>query len=217
VVVDTHYGQPLGSTPAVATGSCLCYRPTTHFGKVYENGIEILDFITFCVSRRRREMYCGHRRLCVCVCVSVCLSAAVRPHYCADPDVTWRSGRGCPVVVHYGADLQPGHGLRCYGNITRTPNVSEYIHACTRSMPSFICDIATDYLSEHQLTFLDHITSLSKCYYSIRELRCVRHCLDSKAASLPHPPLTPSSTTVILYTTSFQTDIGRFRTCTRRC
>ena len=29
-------------------------------------------------------------------------------------------GRGCPLVVHYWADLQSGHGLRCYGNITRT-------------------------------------------------------------------------------------------------
>ena len=38
--------------------------------------------VTFCVSRRRRKMYCGHARLCVC------LSAAVRPHYCMDPDVT---------------------------------------------------------------------------------------------------------------------------------
>jgi len=27
--------------------------------------------ITFRVSRRRREMYCGHARLCVCLCVSV--------------------------------------------------------------------------------------------------------------------------------------------------
>ena len=46
---------------------------------------DILDsvFITFCVSRRRRKMYCGHARLCVC------LSAAVRPHYCTDLDVTW--------------------------------------------------------------------------------------------------------------------------------
>ena len=61
-------------------------------------------------------MYCGHTRLCVCV--SVCLSADVRPHYCTDPDVTWRCGRGCPLVVHYWADLQSGHGLRCYGNIT---------------------------------------------------------------------------------------------------
>jgi len=28
--------------------------------------------VTFRVSRRRREMYCGHPRLCVCVCLSVC-------------------------------------------------------------------------------------------------------------------------------------------------
>ena len=52
--------------------------------------------------------------VCVCVCVSVsdCLSAAVRPHYCTDPDVTWRRGRNCPLVVHYWADLQSVHGLR---------------------------------------------------------------------------------------------------------
>jgi len=39
------------------------------------------------------------------VCVSVCLSAAVRPHYCTDPDVTWGRGRGSPLVVHYWADM----------------------------------------------------------------------------------------------------------------
>ena len=78
--------------------------------------------ITFCVSSRRRKMYCGHKRLCVCLCVclSVCLSAAVRPHYCTDLDVTWRRGRGCHLVVHYWADMQSVHGLRCYGTITRT-------------------------------------------------------------------------------------------------
>jgi len=26
----------------------------------------------FALSRRRREMYCGHTRLCMCVCLSVC-------------------------------------------------------------------------------------------------------------------------------------------------
>jgi len=77
-----------------------------------------LLIITFCVSRSRRKMYCGH--VLLCVCVSVCLSAAVRPHYCTDPDVTWGRGRGCPLVVHYWAELQSVHGLRCYGNITRT-------------------------------------------------------------------------------------------------
>ena len=59
-------------------------------------------------------------RVCVSVCVSVCLSAAVRPHYYTDPDVTWWRGRSCPLVVHYWADLQAVHRLRCYGNITRT-------------------------------------------------------------------------------------------------
>jgi len=29
--------------------------------------------ITFRVSRRRREIYCGHPRLCVYVCVCVCV------------------------------------------------------------------------------------------------------------------------------------------------
>jgi len=65
----------------------------------------IVDVVTFCVSRRRRKMYCGHARLCVCLmclsvclslCLCVCLSAAIRPHYCTDPDVTWGRGRGCP-------------------------------------------------------------------------------------------------------------------------
>ena len=32
-----------------------------------------------------------------------------------------------PLVVHYWADLQAVHGLRCYGNIIRTRNVSEYM------------------------------------------------------------------------------------------
>ena len=80
----------------------------------------IYCLITFCVSRRRRKMCCDHTRLCPSVCVCVCLSATVCPHYCTDPDVTWGSGRGCPLVVHYWADLQSVHGLCCYGNITRT-------------------------------------------------------------------------------------------------
>jgi len=77
--------------------------------------------ITFRVSRTRREMYCGHARLFVCLFAAACL------HYCMDPDVTWGSGRGCHLVVHCWADLQSVHGFRCYGNITRTRNVSEYM------------------------------------------------------------------------------------------
>ena len=74
---------------------------------------------TFCVSCRRRKMYRGHARLCVClyVCASVCPRPYAHTTACTDPDVTWGRGRGCPLVVHYWADLQSGHGLRCYGNI----------------------------------------------------------------------------------------------------
>jgi len=74
--------------------------------------IRTMHIITFRMSRRPREMYCGHARLCVC------LSAAASLHYCTDPDVTWRTGRGCPLFVHYWVDLQSVHGLRCYGNTT---------------------------------------------------------------------------------------------------
>jgi len=52
-----------------------------------------INIITFRVSRRRREMYIGHARLCVC------LSIIAFPHYCTDPDVSWGNGRGCPLVV----------------------------------------------------------------------------------------------------------------------
>ena len=38
--------------------------------------------------------------------------------------------------MHFWADLQSGHGLRSYGNITRMQNVIEYI--CTRSVPSWL-------------------------------------------------------------------------------
>ena len=61
------------------------------------------------------------------VCVSVCLSAAECLHYCTDPDVTWGVIWDAPLVIHYWADLQSVHGLRCYGKITRTRNVSEYM------------------------------------------------------------------------------------------
>jgi len=80
-------------------------------------------FITFRVMRGQGDMYIGHGRLwvCVSVCLSVCPSLAAFPHYCTDPDVTWGNGRGCPLVVHYWADLQSVHAFRYYDDIA--PNV----------------------------------------------------------------------------------------------
>jgi len=51
---------------------------------------------TFRVSRRRCEMYIGH------VCLSVCLILATFPHYCMDPDVTWRMVGGAPSCALLG-------------------------------------------------------------------------------------------------------------------
>jgi len=71
-------------------------------------------------------MYSGYARL------SVCLSVRDRmPTLLHGPGCNLRSGRGCPLVVHYWTALQSVHGLRCYGNITRTPNVSEYMLVIT--------------------------------------------------------------------------------------
>jgi len=119
-------GRPLRPRPADRCHRQTSYTRTPTASASPHSTLSSLSvlnevIITFRVSRRRRETYCGHPRRCVC------LSAAVRPHNCTDPDVAWGSGRRCPLVVHYWADLQSGHGLHCYGNITRTRNVSKYM------------------------------------------------------------------------------------------
>jgi len=96
---------------------------------------------TYYISRTSwttRNVLWSRASVCVCVCMClcvwlsvclcVCLSLCPRPHaYTIARTVTWGSGRGCPLVVHYSADLQSVHGLRCCGNVTRTRNVSEYM------------------------------------------------------------------------------------------
>ena len=87
-------------------------------------------------------MYTGHGHLCVCM--SVRLSVVAFP-YCTDLDVTWGNGRGCPLAVHYWADLQSVHGFRCYDNthkllVLYTANAYSAeremsTSACTRCMP----------------------------------------------------------------------------------
>ena len=109
----------------------------------------LASFVTFrVVSRRRREMYCGHARMCVCL--SVGLSAAACLHYCTDPDVTWGSGRGCPLVVQYWADLQSVHGLRCYGNSRNAWQSPAVIHQAHRT-PHALCMPATTPLASDKI------------------------------------------------------------------
>jgi len=62
--------------------------------------------------------------VCLCVCVSV---RGRMPTLLHGPGCNLGSGRECPLVAHYLADLQSVHELRRYGNTTRTRNVSEYM------------------------------------------------------------------------------------------
>jgi len=90
--------------------------------------IEMGIFITFHVRRSRGKMYIGHARLCIYMCVCVCLSLAAC-HYCMDSDVTWGNGRGCPLVVDYRTDLRSVHRFRCYDDIAQMQNVSECLYS----------------------------------------------------------------------------------------
>jgi len=67
-------------------------------------------------NQLRCYVYWSQPSVCL-FCVCVCLSLATFLHYCTDLDVTWGKCRGCPLVVHYWADLQSVHGFRCYDNI----------------------------------------------------------------------------------------------------
>jgi len=53
------------------------------------------SLITVCVSRRRRKIYCGHARLCVCVSVR-----GRTPTLLHGPGCNLGRVRGCPLVVH---------------------------------------------------------------------------------------------------------------------
>jgi len=86
-------------------------------------------------------MYSGHGRLCVC------LSLAAFPHYCTEPDETWRNGRGCPLVVHYWADLQSVHGFRCY----------DHIHICKL----IVLYTANAYTAEREMSASAYIRSMA--------------------------------------------------------
>ena len=88
-----------------------------------------LFIVTFCVGRSRGEMYSGHGRLCVCV--YVCPSP--HSHTTSRPGCNLGDDRGgCPVVVHYWADLQSVHGFRCYDVIA--PNAK-----CQRVLVLALC------------------------------------------------------------------------------
>jgi len=71
--------------------------------------------------------------VCVTACLSVCLSARRRiPTLLHGPGCNLGNGRGCPLAVHYWADLQSVHGFSCYDNIA--PNAK-----CQRVLVLTLC------------------------------------------------------------------------------
>jgi len=100
----------------------------------------MLLLITFRVRHSLGEMYIGHGRMCVCVC----LSLAAFPHCCTDPDVTCGNGRGCRLVVHHWADLQLVglHGFRCYDSVRICKLIALYTanaYSAEREMSAIAC------------------------------------------------------------------------------
>jgi len=93
------------------------------------------------------------------VCLSVCLSAAACRHYCTDPDITWGSGRGCPLVVHYWVDLQSVHGFRCCDSIQVCKLIALYTanaYSIEREMSASACTLflAVSFYFQWQMTFI---------------------------------------------------------------
>jgi len=77
----------------------------THRGPI---STATVDFVTFRERRSRGEMYTGNGRLCVCVSVPRRI-----PTLLHGPGCKLGKQYGCPLVVHYWADLQSVHGFRC--------------------------------------------------------------------------------------------------------
>ena len=70
------------SSPREKGTAAPLFQAHVYCGHGRPSQLLLSSFITFRVSRRLREMYIGHARLCVC------LSLAAFPHYCTDPGVT---------------------------------------------------------------------------------------------------------------------------------
>ena len=118
------------------------------------------------------SVYWSRSSVCVSVCVAVCRRVPTVA-YCTDLGVTWRNGRGCPLVVYHWADLQSVHRFRCYDNTVRTRNVGEcfyLFYAWLSFVSTTMNDMATVYVDwTHSATHRTDVnqTAEFRCQYGV--------------------------------------------------
>jgi len=71
-----------------------------------------------------------------------------------------------PLVVHCWEDLQSVHGLRCYGNMTRTRNVSEYMFVLALCLVGF-CEQSASCIILSQCSGIQNVCESHQWQHSI--------------------------------------------------
>jgi len=77
------------------------------------------------------------------------------------------------MVVHYWADLQSMHGLRWYGSITRTRNVSKYMFVLALCLVRLVVDLLYNklYSKIHNKSTIDRkLYNKSTAFHKILQL-----------------------------------------------
>jgi len=123
-------------------GFC-CYNnsadsPNAKCQQVLVLALCLVDYISR-ESKTTKNVLWSRASVCLCVCVSVCLSAAECLHYCTDPDVTWGSGRdapSCALLSEFAIGARDASLWQHYGNAWQSPAV---IRQAQRTPHALIC------------------------------------------------------------------------------
>jgi len=121
---QTSHSHPLGGDCQYSPqGPWLPSQPHSIIGPVlnctawlHSTSANKLPVVTFRTRRSRGDLYWSRSSVCLSVCPSQHSHTTART-----PMQVVGNRRGCPLVVHYSANLQSVHGFRCYDNIA--PNV----------------------------------------------------------------------------------------------